>query len=117
MPHASPSQEMARCIDSCQECARTCLETARHCLEMGGEHAAAEHITTLLDCAEICRTSANFMARGSDMHGAICGVCADACIRCAEACERFPDDEVMRKCAEICRRCAESCQRMAGVAA
>lgn len=117
MPHAAPSKEMAQCIDNCQECARTCLETARHCLEMGGEHAAAEHITTLLDCAEICQTSANFMSRGSQMQGAVCGVCADACIRCAEACERFPDDEVMRKCAEICRRCAESCQRMAGASA
>ena len=72
------------------------------------EHAAAAHITTLLDCAEICQTSAHVMSRGSDMHGAVCATCADACERCAEACDQFPEDELMQRCAEICRRCAES---------
>jgi hypothetical protein len=117
MPHAAPTSEMTRCIDDCLECARTCLETVRHCLEMGGEHATAAHITALLDCAELCETSANFMSRGSNLHASVCAACAEACIRCAEECERFPDDEVMRRCAEICRRCAESCRQMAGVAA
>jgi hypothetical protein len=104
------------CIANCRECATVCLETARHCLELGGRHAAATHITTLLDCADICFTSAAFMARGSDLHPRVCAVCAEACERCAEACEQFPDDETMRRCAEICRRCADSCRRMATVA-
>ena len=117
MAHTQMSSAMSECVESCLECARTCLETARHCLELGGEHAAAAHITTLLDCAEICETCANFMSRGSEMSGAVCATCADACDRCAEACEQFPDDELMRRCAEICRRCAESCRSMADVAA
>lgn len=116
MSHVALSQEMRQCISDCLDCASTCAETLRHCLELGGDHAAAAHIVQLLDCAESCMTSANFMARGSDLRPQICEACAEACERCAESCERF-DDEMMKRCAEICRRTAESCRRMAKVAA
>lgn len=108
---------MAACIDNCVECHRVCLEVVQHCLRKGGKHAEADHIRLLLDCAEICQTSANFMIRGSDLHTHMCGVCAEICARCAEECERMGDDDEMRRCGEVCRRCAESCRRMAGQAA
>ena len=108
------SPEMRDCIDNCTACHAICVETTAHCLHLGGKHAADEHIRTLLDCAEICATSADFMLRGSELHGRTCGVCAEACTRCADSCERIAgDDETMRRCVEICRRCAESCRRMA----
>jgi hypothetical protein len=103
---------MQHCIDICQECHSVCLETVIHCLQMGGEHAEPNHIRLLLDCAEICQTSANFMLRGSDLHGLTCATCAEVCDRCAEDCERF-DDAQMKRCAETCHRCAESCREMA----
>jgi hypothetical protein len=113
MPHQL-SQHMRGCIEHCSNCHNICLETAMHCLQMGGKHAEAGHIRALLDCAQICATSADFMLRGSEMHARICGVCAEACERCAEACERIADgDELMLRCAELCRRCAESCRQMA----
>ncbi len=112
------STEMRNCITSCTECHAICVETAAHCLEMGGKHADASHIRTLLDCAQICATSADFMLRGSDLHPQVCAVCATACDRCAESCERLADgDELMARCAEVCRACAESCRRMAQMAA
>jgi hypothetical protein len=107
------SQEMHDCIDRCSDCHDVCLATLVHCLNEGGEHAAAEHIRTLLDCADICDTSRDFMLRGSPLHHDTCRVCAEACDRCAESCERLDGDE-MRRCAEECRRCAESCRNMAG---
>jgi len=106
------SDEMHECIDRCSDCHDVCVATATHCLERGGEHASPDHIRALLDCAQTCDTSRDFMLRGSPLHHATCGVCADACERCAESCERF-DDETMRRCAEECRRCAESCRSMA----
>lgn len=106
------SDQMRRCIDECQSCAAICLDSVSYCLEMGGKHTGAEHIRTLLDCAEACQTSSNFMLRSSQLHPRVCDVCAEACERCAAACERF-DDEHMRRCAEECRRCAESCRSMA----
>jgi hypothetical protein len=106
-------QRMQECIDVCSECATACTQTVVHCLEQGDEHAEPQHIRLLLDCAEICQTSANFMSRGSELHAETCAVCADVCERCAESCEQL-DGEELQRCAEICRRCAESCRQMAG---
>ena len=120
MPHAeqhSMSGDMQQCIQECLSCHSTCLSTVPHCLEIGGEHAAAPHIGLLLDCAEICQTSANFMLRGSTLHARTCGVCAEVCDRCAQDCERMGVDAQMKACADACRRCADSCRRMAAMAA
>lgn len=111
------TQEMERCIDNCQECHEVCLRTASHCLEKGGRHAEVSHVRLLLDCAQVCQTSADFMIRGSDLHAATCRACAEVCERCADDCERMGDDEMMRRCAEVCRRCAQSCAQMAGAMA
>jgi hypothetical protein len=103
-----------RCIDECVRCHEVCLSTIPYCLEQGGRHAGEDHITLLFDCASICQTSADFMLRGSEEHPRTCAACAAICLRCAEACEQFANDEVMRACAASCRQCAESCEQMAG---
>jgi hypothetical protein len=117
MPHQSStgiSSEMQQCIDECSRCHNVCLATVSHCLELGGKHADPAHIRLLLDCTEICQTSANFMLRASDLHQHTCAVCAEVCRTCAADCERMAGgDEMMKDCAEQCRRCAESCERMA----
>jgi hypothetical protein len=116
MQHIS-SKKMRDCADTCQECRAVCLETIAYCLEKGGKHAAAGHIRLLLDCAEICATSAGFLLRGSDLHGRTCAVCAEVCEACARSCESMGDDAQMKRCAEVCRRCAQSCRSMATSAA
>ncbi len=90
------TKEMQQCIDEWLGCHAICLEAARHCLELGGKHAEAQHLTTLLDCAEICQTSANFMLRSSGQHARVCGVCADVCRACEESCRALGDDEVLQ---------------------
>jgi hypothetical protein len=121
MAHASlttMSKEMEQCIQECLDCYSVCTATAAHCLDLGGKHAARPHQTALLDCATICRTSADFMLRGSPMHAQVCGVCADACRTCEQECRGMAGgDETMQQCADACRRCAESCDRMAAMAA
>lgn len=112
------SAEMRDCIELCSTCHDVCVETVAHCLERGGEHADARHILALLDCAQACDASRDFMLRGSELHGKVCAVCAEACERCADSCEALgADDETMRRCAEMCRRCAESCRSMASSSA
>lgn len=112
------SAEMQRCIDNCNTCHDVCLETISHCLQMGGKHAEASHIRLLMDCVQICHTSADFMIRGSEFHTRTCGVCAEICEACARDCERIdPNDQHMQRCAQICRECAQSCREMAGMAA
>jgi hypothetical protein len=110
---SGPSPELPSCIDICTECHQMCLETVQTCLRLGGPHAEAGHIRLLLDCAQICQTSADFMSRGSPLHTTTCGACAEICRACADSC-RGMDGEEMRRCAELCDRCADSCERMSG---
>jgi hypothetical protein len=112
--HSQMDPKMQECITICQDTHGMTLETINHCLQMGGEHAEPNHIRLLMDCAQICQTSADFMLRMSDIHPQTCGVCADVCEQCATDCERFTDDAMMKACAEMCRRCAASCREMAG---
>ena len=108
------SSDVLACIELCVDCHKACTQTATHYLQTSGAHAEANHVRLMLDCAEICQTSANFMMRGSDLHAHTCAACAVVCRRCAEACARMGDDDPrLRACAEQCARCAESCARMA----
>jgi hypothetical protein len=107
--------ELRQCIQICTECHAACIETTTLCLQLGGPHAEANHLRSLLDCAQLCATSADLMLRQSPLHPQTCGVCAEACRECAQSCEQVGrGDEVMSRCAEVCRRCEESCGRMAG---
>lgn len=106
-------KSMHECIKNCTECHNVCVATANHCFEKSrGDHSKAGHVTLLLDCADICQSSANFMLRGSEHHRQTCAACASVCEHCARACEEMADDEMMRLCTETCRRCADSCSRM-----
>jgi hypothetical protein len=111
---AEISPEMREAIQNCEECHGICTETTAYGLHRGGSYAGADHVGLLLDCAQMCAVSADFMLRLSHFHGRACDVCSAICRRCADSCERVgPDDSMMKRCAEVCRRCAESCRRMA----
>jgi urease alpha subunit len=105
---------MAACIDACLNCHRTCLETIPHCLSKGGEHAASEHLTLLMVCADICRTSAGAMLLGVEVHHHTCRACAEICKACGDACAAMSaDDQAMKRCGDACLKCADSCRQMA----
>ena len=111
--HEHEHDAMDECIEACLQCHVVCTMTAQYSLVRGGAYAAVGHVGLLLDCAELCQTSANFMMRGSPYHEITCGACAELCRACAEACRAAGDDEEMAHCAEVCDACAESCERMA----
>ena len=101
---------MSDCLRVCQDCAWCCLQTITHCLSLGGEHAASHHQAVLHDCADICETTARFIARQSPHSTHLCRECAEICTACARECDRMRDsDTVMTHCAQTCRLCAESC--------
>ncbi len=102
---------MQQCIEECLNCHRVCLgEAMTHCLETGGQHTEPAHFRLMLNCAEMCQTSANFMLSGSPLHKETCSVCAEVCLACAQSCEQIPS---MEQCAQTCRQCAETCRQMA----
>lgn len=102
-------QAMEGHLEVLQRCAQTCSETLSYCLEQGGDHAEADHVLALVDCAEVCNFTANFVARDSELTASLLEACADACKRCEESCEEFGDDETMENCANACRECYDAC--------
>lgn len=103
------SDRVASCIAACNDCNRVCLQHVEHCLGLGGEHAENEHITMLLTCATVCRTSGELMSLGSDWHATMCELCAQVCEECADVCEELGD---MEDCVAACQECAEQCRAM-----
>lgn len=102
---------MQHCIDACNRCAQICEECLNLCLQ---EHNIKDRlmcIRTLQDCAEICTTSACFMARSSINAKEVCKVCETICEKCAEECDMFKDDHCQTS-ADACRHCAIECRRM-----
>ena len=107
------SEQMLVCIQNCQDCHRACLQTFAYCLKRGGGHAEPELLRNLLDCGDICLTSASFMIRASDLHAHVCAACAVVCQQCAEECAALGDDPRMKALSDTCRHCADSCRAMA----
>ena len=105
--------DMQACIAACSRCHQICLQTGmNHCLETGGKHVEANHFRLLMNCAEICQTSANFLLSSSHFQHSLCGVCAEICEACAADCEKIGD---MDECIEAWRDCAETCRQMANI--
>jgi hypothetical protein len=98
---------------TCTRCHEACLETLSLCLTRSG-HSPPSHVRILLDCAEICQTSTDFLIRNSDIHRQVCAACAATCLACASSCAQFVGDDDMKCCEEICRQCAEACNEVAG---
>jgi len=104
-------------IEICSESHTVCLETLAYAINKGESQFEPKLLRLLLDCAEICQTSTNFMLRSSEFSSHACGVSAEISRRCADECHKLADeDEVMKHCAEVCRRCADSCKKMSAVA-
>ncbi len=93
------------------QCHRVCQQTAlNHCLEAGGAHVEPAHYRLMLNCAEICQTSANFQLGSSSFSAQVCGVCAEVCLACAMSCKKVGG---MSDCVEACDHCAQTCAKMA----
>lgn len=111
MADDSMHEEILACLQDCEYCHRVCLHMAMtHCLEQGGKHVEPTHLRLMLSCAKVCRTTADAMLSGFDMHAQLCAACSEICRACAESCEQIGED--MQECVTACIRCAESCERM-----
>lgn len=102
-----------RCLDACNACADACDFCATACLREPDPAALARCIALDIDCAAACRLAAGAVARGSEMAGTICTMCATLCHACAGECERHAKMHHCAACATACRRCAAECERMA----
>jgi hypothetical protein len=95
-------------------CRRACLDAVRWALDDDGPTLDDAQIGVLLDGAEVCETTIRFRRRNSTLHPRMCAACVAMCERCAELCQAFAADPVMRACGEACRRCADVCRELTG---
>lgn len=72
-------QQYQSCIDACNACADACDMCSTACLQEDDVKMMARCIALDMDCAQICRLAAAFMARGSEFAGALCQLCAQIC--------------------------------------
>ena len=114
-PRRGPWTETTRTLIECLRCREVCEDTVTHALRVGGSAAEDERIGAWLDCADVCRTTATFIRRGSALAGRTAGIAADLCERAAEACAPFAGDGALAGCAQTCRRCAAWCRRLAAL--
>ena len=96
-------EALTRCAFECSHCAMACLDeddikTLGQCIKLD------------LDCAEVCRTTASLLSRGSDHGVHLLEECAEICNACADECEKHSHMEHCKRCAEVCTACAEACQ-------
>lgn len=101
------------CQENCENCYRVCLQTVVYAMQQHDRPFHESHLRLLMDCADICRTCANFLIRGSELRDCICRACAKICEHSAEFCGERRDDPQMRLCEQVCLRCSESCAQMA----
>lgn len=99
-------------IDACHDCAAACDRCAARCLSETDVSALAACIALDLDCAQICRLAASWVARDSVNAKLICEDAAEICERCADECDRHPLEHC-RECGRACRAAMQACLRMA----
>jgi hypothetical protein len=100
-----------KCIDACTRCAQACLECIKMCLNEPDAAARKGCISMLMECACICKMSAEFMAMDAMHAKDLCRLCATICEKCAQDCKMFKDDHCV-KCANECNACANECKTM-----
>ncbi|MFL6710744.1 MAG: four-helix bundle copper-binding protein [Massilia sp.] len=99
------------CIKACYACAQACDACSAACLQEDDPRMMAHCIALDIQCAGICRLSAEFMSRDGEFARQLCALCAEVCEACATECAGHPAGHC-QACAEACRQCAAACRAM-----
>ena len=99
-------------IEACYLCAAACDNCAASCLKEEKLDMMRDCIRLDMQCANICRLAAQFMALNSDSANKLCAICAEICQQCGDECSKHQHDHC-QDCARACHHCAEACRNMA----
>lgn len=99
---------------NCDACAAFCQKTLTYCSTKKGTYTKGTTAAALKDCINACKSSSEYISRGSVFQKRAMALCIDACNNCTKTCESFKDDNNMKACANECRKCAGNCQKIVG---
>lgn len=109
--YAQTTAEIAR--GNCKSCAETCQKTLDYCTQKGGKYAEASVTNALKDCITACKSTDDFLNRGSAyLQTKAAGLAVDAATNCAKSCDKFNTDNKMLACANECRKTIGNCQKI-----
>lgn len=108
-------QELARTIDALSACSEACNACADACLSEGLVAELTKCISTNMDCADICATTARVLSRhtgyDANISTTLLKACAMACQSCADECSRHAaEHEHCRICSDSCRETQQACR-------
>ena len=94
-------------------CAQECEHWADECVTDGEMEKMGKSVRLCRECAELCRTAADALTRGTKFVYEISRGCIKTCDACAAECRKSVAVSAQR-CAEACRQCVEELQQLAG---
>lgn len=98
-------------LRACNDCTDACLQCATLCLKEDNPKPMVNCILLDMECADMCRHTAQAIAREDSHCHAISLLCAEICEKCADECSKH-DMGHCQHCAETCKRCAVACRSM-----
>ena len=115
---SSSTATIPDCIAACIECSQACVACADACLAEDEVMLLRRCIRLDYDCADICAITARILSRlfEDDTHvvRAQLEACALSCATCGTECHlHAAHHEHCRLCADACLRCEEACQKAA----
>lgn len=109
-PHLSSLNSTQSCMDVCTQCHQTLMHAAmQYSLISGGVHLEPRHFRLMINCAEICQTTANFHLSDSEFCRNLALMTAEICELCASSCKKIGD---LEECVQACLQCAQGCREM-----
>jgi len=114
-PRMPSATDLRAAFLACLRAHQACEEAVAQALRADEGGHVDERVGALLDCADVCRTTARYIRYGSPLLRGTAGVAAELCARAAEACATGAALPVMAAYAEACRRAAACCRRVAEV--
>ena len=110
--HNRTSRDNRAVLDALARCAAACETCADACLAESDIAMMVPCIRLDRDCADICRLTAAFIARGSDHAAHVLKECMEICQKCHAECVNH-QHEHCRQCAAACQACLEACKSYA----
>ena len=106
---------LAAFIDAAYQCSEACTACADDCLSEASVAELAKCIRLNEDCADVCVAAGRVASRQTEYDAnvtrAIVEACATVCQACGDECERHASHHAhCGVCAEACRNCEEACR-------
>ena len=105
---------LAATIDAISDCEQACVADTDADLAEHDLTDMVECIRLCLDCTDVCRATAGILSRPAGYDPGVARPLLEACVAicksCGDECERHAHMQHCRICAQACLRCEQACR-------